>query len=83
MFCAHTRNYCRGVQFRREFSCISEIRALTPALTNVVALTAMATSAMRKNIMKSLEMVDCKVVLNIPNDVNIYYAVLPMHSGPM
>ena len=82
MFCAHTCNYCRGVQFRREFSRISEIHALTPALTNVMALTATATSAMRKKRMESLEMVDCKVV-NIPNNVNIYYAVLPMPSGPM
>ena len=29
-------------------------------------------------------MVDCKVVLHIPNNVNIYYAVVPMpSSGPM
>lgn len=76
--------YCRGVQFRKEFSRISEIRALTPALTNVMALTATATSVTRKKILESLEMIDCKVVLNIPNNVNIYYAVLPMpSSGPM
>ena len=76
--------YCRGIQFRREFSRIGEIRALTPALTNVMALTATATSVMRKKIIESLEMVNCKVVLNIPNNVNIYYAVLPMpSSGPM
>lgn len=83
MFCAHTCNYCRRVQFRREFKRISEIRALTPALTNVMALTATATSATGKKRMESLKMVDCKVVLNIPNNVNIYYAVLPMPSGPM
>ena len=42
--------YCRGIQFRREFSHISEIHALTPASTNVMALTATATSAiMKKN----------------------------------
>ena len=50
---------------------------------NVMVLTATATSTMREKIMESLEMVDCKVVLNIPNNVNIYYAVLPMPSGPM
>ena len=38
----------------------------------------------KKKIVESLEMVDCKVVLNIPHNVNIYYAVLPMpSSGPM
>ena len=42
-------NIIRGIQFRREFSRIGEIRALTPALTNVMALTATATSVMRKN----------------------------------
>ena len=47
--CMFDCNYCRGVQFRWEFSRISEIRALTPALTNGMALTATATSAMRKN----------------------------------
>lgn len=76
--------YSRGIQFRREFSRISEIRALAPALTNVMALTATATSVTRKKIIESLEVIDCKVILHTPNNVNIYYAVQPMPStGPM
>ena len=37
-----------------------------------------------KKIIDSLEMVDCKVVLDISNNANIYYSILPMlSSGPM
>ena len=73
----------RGHQFRREFSWTSEIRALAPPTTNLMALTATATYETRNKIIKALEMDDCKVVAMIPNNLNIYYAVLPLPPSPM
>lgn len=72
----------RGVQFRREFSQISEIRALMPPNTNLLALTATASLSTRKSITKSLEMTGCKVVAKIPNNLNIRFSLLPMPSSP-
>ena len=72
----------RGVQFRREFSQISEIRALTPPNTNLMALTATASLSTRKSITKTLEMTDCKVVARVPNNLNTRFALLPMPTSP-
>ena len=62
---------------------ISEIRALVPPATNLMALTATATSETRSKIISALEMDDCKVIAKISNNTNIYYAVLPLPSSPM
>ena len=81
--CTTFIHICRGHQFRREFSRISEIRALAPPITNLMALTATATYETRNKIIKALEMDDCKVIAMIPNNLNIYYAVLPLPTSPM
>lgn len=70
--------YLRGQKFRQEFSKISEIRALIPPGTNVIALTATATHVTRNIIIKSLEMTNCTVVLRVPNK---FYAVLPQPTS--
>ena len=54
-----------------------------PPATNLMALTATATYETRNKIIKALEMDDCKVIAMIPNNMNIYYAVLPLPSSPM
>ena len=48
-----------------------------------MALTATATYETRNKIIKALEMDDCKVIAMIPNNLNIYYAVLPLPLSPM
>ena len=48
-----------------------------------MALTATATYETHNKIIKALEMDDCKVVAMIPNNLNIYYAVLPLPLSPM
>ena len=73
----------RGREFRKEFSQISEIRALMPPATNLMALTAIATNETRNKIITALEMDDCKVIAMIPNNTNIYYAVIPLPTSPM
>ena len=74
--------FYRGAQFRQEFSRISEIRALMPPDTNILALTATANLTTQNKITKSLEMEECKVVARIPNNLNIRYSLLPMPSTP-
>ena len=71
----------RGPQFRTEFSKISEIRALTPPSTNVMALTATANSNTQKKIIESLEMFEHEVIIKVPNKKNIFYTVLPRPSS--
>ena len=48
-----------------------------------MALTATATYETRNKIIKALEMDDCRVVAMIPNNLNVYYAVLPLPPSPM
>ena len=54
-----------------------------PTFTYLMALTATATYKTRNKIIKALEMDDCKVIAMIPNNLNIYYAVLPLPPSPM
>ena len=61
---------------------ISEIRALTPPNTNLMALTATASLSTRKSITKTLEMTDCKVVARVPNNLNTRFALLPIPTSP-
>ena len=48
-----------------------------------MALTATAMYQTRNEIIKALEMDDCKVIAMIPNNLNIYYAVLPLPTSSM
>lgn len=73
----------RGVKFRTEFANIAEVRALAPAGTNLMALTATANPRTRNNVMKSLDMTNTVTVSRLPNNPNIYYAVCLMPSSPM
>lgn len=71
----------RGPQFRTRVFKVSDIRALTPPSTNVMALTATANSDTRKKIIESLEMFEHEVVIKVPNRKNIFYTVLPRPSS--
>ena len=66
---------CRGPSFRREYQNIGEARSIIPFTVNVMALTATASRRTRKVIQKSLCMLDCSVVLKVPNKLNIRYTV--------
>ena len=47
---------CRGYSFRRSFSRLGEIRSIVPASINVMALTATASKATVKIILRTLGM---------------------------
>lgn len=64
------------MKFRQEFSHIGEIRSLLPYGTNVMALTATANVKTRQNVMKSLEMTRPYVISKVPNNPNVFLAVL-------
>ena len=65
----------RGVDFRREFGNISEIRSIVPKCTNLMALTATANVKTRDAVMKSLDMSNVYVLSQDPNKLNIFYDV--------
>ena len=67
----------RGKKFRQEFSNIAEIRSLLPHKTNIMALTATANRKTRENVMRSLEMTNTYVISKVPNNCNVFLAVLP------
>lgn len=73
----------RGESFRSEFANISEIRALVPPGTNVMALTATANSVTRANVIKSLDMTNHMIIWKLPSNPNVFFAVLPMPSNHM
>lgn len=50
---------------------------MLPKHIRVMALTATATSATRKVIARSLDMVDCLTIAKVPSQVNIKYEVKP------
>ena len=62
-------SFNRGVEFRLEFAHISEVRALIPPNTKLMALTATATAKIRKLIISSLDMGNCHLVICQPNKV--------------
>lgn len=47
-----------------------------------MALTATANIRTQTKVKKSLEMNDCKIVTKIPNNLNIFYSLLPMPLSP-
>ena len=73
-------SFNRGVEFRLEFAHISEVRALIPPNTKLMALTATATAKIRKLIISSLDMGNCHLVICQPNKCNIKYYVYPQES---
>ena len=71
----------RGVDFRHEFSNIGEIRSLLPHGTNVMALTATANVKTQENVVKSLDMKQVCNISKMPNNPNLFLAVLPKPAG--
>jgi superfamily II DNA helicase RecQ len=69
----------REIEFRTEFSHISEIRSLVPN-TKFMALTATASSSTKKAILSSLGMTTCYQVISPPNKTNIKYFVYKQES---
>ena len=67
-------NFCRGNNFRSEFSNISEVWSLVPKYTNIMVLTATANLKMRATVIKILEMKGCYVLSHNPNKHNIEVA---------
>ena len=67
---------CKGKQFRKEYSCLGEMRGLLSTDVRIMALTATTTESTRKEICKSLGLVDPAFVLRSPEKPNIIYNVV-------
>ena len=61
--------------FRKDYGRLAELRSLLHRHVPFIALTATATEATRKLIMKDLCMKDCVQILGDPNKTNIRYTV--------
>ncbi|KAK3718417.1 hypothetical protein QZH41_008818 [Actinostola sp. cb2023] len=61
--------------FRKYYSRLAELRSILKRSTPFVALTATATDAVRKSIIKDLAMKDCVHLLTVPNKTNIRFSV--------
>ena len=66
----------RSTDFRPCYARLKELRVFCPAGIPVLALTATVTSETRGQIIKSLDMANCKMVSVSPNKPNIYYSVI-------
>ena len=66
--------FFRGAQFRKEFSCIGELRSLIPQGTPLIALTATATVASRNLIILNLGMTN-PVVISVSPDIKYHATV--------
>jgi len=77
----HVHLYFRGKEFRKEFSCLGEIRAFLDTTVNIMALTATATKSTRKEICKSLGLIKPSVILESPEKPNLVYKVLEKTVG--
>ena len=77
---AYTCNYAlihfRGLSFREAFLRIGEVRCLITSHISVMALTATATSKLRKEVQLQLGMIDPVTIVRSPDKVNIRYANL-------
>ena len=62
-------------KFRPSYGCLHELRALVHPGTPILAATATATHAVRKDIIEILDMKGCEVVYTSPDRPNIYYEV--------
>ena len=69
--------FCRGEQFRKEYSRLSEVRSILPRNVNVMALTATATKSLRNEVSALLSMENPVVVSDsvCPDKKNIKYLV--------
>ena len=69
-------NIYRGKDFRKEYGHLGEMRGLLNTSVNVMALTATATKQTRKDLCKSLCLLNPVMILESPEKSNIVYAVL-------
>ena len=67
--------YVRGDSFRKEFSCLEEIRSIVPESVHLLTLTATATLSTRKFIIKNLCMDNPAIVYVPPVKNKIIYFV--------
>ena len=65
----------RSSDFRPCYAHLSELRAYAPPGTPMLAATATVTDKMRRQIVKTLDMLGCHVVNVSPNKPNIFYRV--------
>ena len=68
---------CTGEEFRREFSCLGELRSILPYGVHILAITATTTVSLRKCVIKMLGMIDTKIVSENVDKPNIIHSVLP------
>lgn len=64
---------CRSCDFRPTYGQISDLQALVPKGTPLLACTATVTHCFRQEVMQSLEMADCVFVSTSPDWPNIFY----------
>ena len=67
-------HFCRGENFRKEYSQLGDVRSLIPENVPIMALTATATKGTRKAIVNALKMIRPAVVAASPNKPNIKYS---------
>ena len=67
--------FCRGEEFRREYSRLSEVRSILPQNVHVMALTATATKMLRRDACDVLDMESPVLVSISPDKDNIEYIV--------
>ena len=81
--CYFSEVFCylfRGESFRSVLLRVGEIRSLIPNETNVLALTATATTTLRKQVISILGMKDPHIVSICPSKDNIVYGVKEFKS---
>ena len=62
--------YYRSKDFREDYSCLAELRALVPPYTPFMACTATATKSDKKEVIENLEMGGCVEVSVSPDRPN-------------
>ena len=72
--------FCRGDEFRKEYSRLGEMRSILSGDVHLMALTATATKTLRSDIVKGLGMKNPVVVAVNPDKANIKYVVFPFVS---
>ena len=65
----------RGDEFWTAFARLGEVRSLIPPSVGVMALTATATRSLRREVVKTLGMIDPVVVTISPDKPNIIFTV--------
>lgn len=74
-FMTHLLYLFRGDRFRVDFARLGEVRSLIPPHVHILALTATATKATRKIVMKRLSMKSSEIVSVTPDKPNLIYLV--------